>query len=71
VGVSRILAAALPSASPSVAALSYVIAKLANWSKERGQDPNNPDTSQIMGPIAEKLTKDQIAAVAAYVSGRK
>ena len=49
----------------------YVIAKLANWSKERGQDPKNPDNSEIMGPIAEKLTKDQIAAVAAYVSDLK
>ncbi len=49
----------------------YVIAKLANWSKERGQDPNNPDTSQVMAPIAEKLTKEQIAAVAAYVSDLK
>lgn len=46
----------------------YVIAKLANWSKERGQDPKNPDNSDIMGPIAEKLTKQQIAAVAAYFS---
>ena len=49
----------------------YVIAKLANWSKERGQDPKNPDNSEIMGPIAEKLTKEQIAAVAAYVSDLK
>ena len=49
----------------------YVIAKLTNWSKERGQDPNNPDNSQVMGPIAEKLTKDHIAAVAAYVSDLK
>ncbi|MGD0562829.1 MAG: c-type cytochrome [Roseiarcus sp.] len=46
----------------------YVIAKLANWSKERGQDPKNPDISEVMGPIAAKLTKEQIAAVAAYVS---
>jgi cytochrome c553 len=49
----------------------YMIAKLANWAKERGQDPKNPDNSQIMGPIAEKLTKEQIAAVAAYVSDLK
>ena len=46
----------------------YVIAKLANWSKERGQDPKTPDNSEIMAPIADKLTKEQIAAVAAYVS---
>ena len=48
-----------------------MIAKLANWPKERGQDPNNPDNSEVMGPIAEKLTKEQIAAVAAYVSDLK
>ena len=49
----------------------YVINKLTNWSKERGQDPKNPDNSEIMGPIAEKLSKEQIAAVAAYVSDLK
>jgi cytochrome c553 len=49
----------------------YVVNKLTNWSKERGQDPNNADNSQIMGPIAQKLTKEQIAAVAAYVSDLK
>jgi cytochrome c553 len=49
----------------------YMIAKLTNWSKERGQDPKNPDNSEIMGPIAEKLTNKQIAAVAAYVSDLK
>jgi cytochrome c553 len=46
----------------------YVINKLTNWSRERGQDPQKPDNSEIMAPIAEKLTKEQIAAVAAYVS---
>ena len=46
----------------------YVIAKLTNWSSERGQDPKSPDNSEIMGPIAAKLTKEQIAAVAAYLS---
>ncbi|MGA2492713.1 MAG: c-type cytochrome [Roseiarcus sp.] len=46
----------------------YIINKLTNWSRERGQDPQKPDNSEIMGPIAEKLTKEQIAAVAAYVS---
>ena len=49
----------------------YVVAKLANWAKERGQDPKNPDNSEIMGPIAEKLTKEQVAAIAAYVSDLK
>jgi cytochrome c553 len=39
-----------------------------NWSKERGQDPKNPDTSAIMEPIAHNLTRAQVAAVAAYLS---
>lgn len=46
----------------------YVINKLTNWSKERGQDPKKPDNSEIMAPIAAKLTKEQIEAVAAYVN---
>ena len=49
----------------------YVINELTNWSKVRGQNPKNPGNSAIMGPIAEKLTKEQIAAVAAYVSDLK
>ncbi len=46
----------------------YIFAKLKNWSRERGQDKNNPDTSAIMEPIAHGLTDAQIKAVAAYVS---
>ena len=46
----------------------YIINKLTNWTKERGQDPANPDTSAIMEPIAHKLTPEQVAAVAAYLS---
>src|SRR5580700_9113100 len=46
----------------------YILNKLTNWSKERGQDPKNPDTSAIMEPIAHNLTESQIAAVAAYLS---
>jgi cytochrome c553 len=46
----------------------YVFNKLTNWSKERGRDPNNPDTSAIMEPIAHNLTQSQVAAVAAYLS---
>ena len=46
----------------------YIMRKLMNWSKERGQDPAHPDTSAIMEPIAHGLTEPQIAAVAAYVS---
>jgi cytochrome c553 len=46
----------------------YTFRKLVNWSKERGQDPANPDTSAIMEPIAHSLTEPQITAVAAYLS---
>jgi len=49
----------------------YVVKVLANWSKERGQNPANPDTSAIMTPVAHSLTKAQIEAVAAYVSHLK
>ncbi|SFK86307.1 c-type cytochrome [Methylocapsa palsarum] len=46
----------------------YVISKLTNWTKERGRDPKNPDTSAIMEPITHKLSESQIAAIAAYLS---
>lgn len=46
----------------------YILKKLTNWSKERGQDPASPDTSAIMEPIAHGLSSSQIAAVAAYLS---
>jgi cytochrome c553 len=46
----------------------YILRKLVNWSKERGQDPANPDTSAIMEPIAHGLTEPQGKAVAAYLS---
>jgi cytochrome c553 len=46
----------------------YVLNKLVNWSRERGQDPARPDTSAIMEPIAHGLTRQQIVAVAAYLS---
>jgi cytochrome c553 len=46
----------------------YILNKLVNWSKERGQDPVRPDTSAMMEPIAHGLTRSQIAAVAAYLS---
>ena len=47
---------------------NYILRKLVNWSKERGLDPANPDTSAIMEPIAHGLTEPQIKAVAAYLS---
>jgi cytochrome c553 len=46
----------------------YILKKLTNWSKERGQDKANPDASAIMEPIAHGLTASQIAEVAAYLS---
>jgi cytochrome c553 len=46
----------------------YVANKLINWTKERGQDPEKPDTSAIMQPIAHSLTEPQIKAVAAYLN---
>ena len=46
----------------------YIFRKLVNWSKERGQDPANPDTSAIMEPIAHSLNEPQVKAVAAYLS---
>ncbi|MGB8629852.1 MAG: c-type cytochrome [Xanthobacteraceae bacterium] len=46
----------------------YVVNKLTNWDKERGQNPASPDTSAMMQPIAHSLTQPQIKAVSAYVS---
>jgi cytochrome c553 len=46
----------------------YIIRKLTNWDKERGQDKAKPDNSAIMQPIAHDLTEAQIKAVAAYLS---
>jgi len=46
----------------------YVVNKLANWTKERGQNPEKPDTSAIMQPIAHSLNSQQIKAVAAYLN---
>lgn len=46
----------------------YIVSKLMNWSKERGQNPSLPDTSLVMEPVAHSLNKAQAQAVAAYVS---
>lgn len=48
---------------------NYFYNKLVNWSVERGQNTSMPDSSAVMGPTSHNLTKSQIAAVAAYVSG--
>jgi cytochrome c553 len=49
----------------------YVIKELTNWGKERGQNPARPDISAVMSPVAHSLNKQQIEAVAAYVSTLK
>jgi cytochrome c553 len=46
----------------------YIFNKLTNFEKERGQNPDKPDTSAIMQPIAHALTAPQIKAVAAYLN---
>lgn len=46
----------------------YILNKLVNWNTERGQDPEKPDTSAVMQPIAHNLTKPQIEAIAAYLN---
>jgi cytochrome c553 len=46
----------------------YVVRELTDWSKERGQNSDKPDTSAIMQPIAHSLTEPQVKAVAAYLS---
>ena len=46
----------------------YIVDKLSNWAKERGQNPANQDTSAIMAPIAHSLNQQQIKAVAAYLN---
>lgn len=49
----------------------YIVNKLKNWTKERGQDPSKPDASTIMQPIAHSLTQQQIKAVAAYLNDQE
>jgi cytochrome c553 len=46
----------------------YLVKTLVNWSKERGQNFAQPDTSLIMEPIAHSLNKAQVEAIAAYLS---
>ena len=49
----------------------YLVKELVNWSKERTQKPGAEETSAVMVPIAQSLTKPQIEAVAAYLSHLK
>ncbi len=46
----------------------YVYNKLTNWSRERGQNPTEPDISAVMSPVAHSLSRAQVEAVAAYLS---
>jgi len=46
----------------------YVVSKLVNWTKERGQNTAAPDTSAIMAATAHALTRSDTTAIAAYVS---
>jgi cytochrome c553 len=49
----------------------YTLKELANWSKERGQNPASPDVSAIMVPTTHNLNQRQTAAIAAYISQLK
>lgn len=42
----------------------YIVSQLSSWGKERAET-----NSSLMAPIAHSLTKSQIRAVAAYLSG--
>jgi cytochrome c553 len=46
----------------------YLYNKLINWSKERGQNPTEPDIAAVMSPVAHSLTRPQVEALAAYLS---
>ena len=46
----------------------YLSNKLLNWTKERGLDSANLDTSTVMAATSHSMTKLQVAAVAAYLS---
>jgi cytochrome c553 len=46
----------------------YIVSKLLNWTKERGQNTAKPDTSAVMAATAHALTRSDTTAIAAYVS---
>jgi cytochrome c553 len=46
----------------------YTSKTLTNWRNERARDSSKPDSSAVMEPIAETLTKSQIVEIAAYLS---
>lgn len=48
---------------------AYTVAQLKGWGKGyRSKDPVSPENPNTMRPIAESMTKEQITAVAAYLS---
>ncbi len=48
---------------------AYTVAQLKGWGKGyRSKDPVSPENPNTMRPIAEGMNKEQIAAVAAYLS---
>lgn len=49
----------------------YTLKALAYWGKERGQGGSRDDTSAIMAPTTHNLTREQMAAIAAYLSYMK
>ena len=57
--------------APSLAGqmYAYTVAQLKGWGKGyRSKDPASPENPNTMQPIAEGMTKEQIAAVSAYLS---
>ena len=47
----------------------YTVDELTDWVRGyRAKDPETPENPNVMQPIASSLSKEQIAAVAAYLS---
>lgn len=49
----------------------YTLKALTYWGKERGQSGSRDDASAIMVPTTHNLTREQMAAIAAYLSYMK
>ena len=49
----------------------YILNKLTNWTKERVRDPAGADASNAMVSTSHAMTRQQIAAVAAYLNSRQ
>jgi len=47
---------------------SYTEKELADWSKQRGQNPLNGGVAAAMKQVAHSLSQSQIAALASYLS---